>query len=76
MSKIRYCWVEKGALPNPKVHLAKMGTVEWSDGSVTPHVLPQCGTRVDVCALENERGNQIPVGAGDLCRRCFPKETT
>lgn len=74
-AQTQYCFVLKSGVPNPKIHKVKTGPVTWSDGRTEDHILPACGTRIDVCALETEWAYGIDgMGhAGDPCGKCFPK---
>jgi hypothetical protein len=72
---MKVCYVNKGSVPNPKLHRVKPRQVNWSSGTTETRDLPACGTKVDVCAIEYEHGETIEsLGyAGDACGRCFPK---
>jgi hypothetical protein len=73
---MKFCFVHKGSVPNPRIHRVKPRKVDWSDGSTDTRDLPACGTKVDVCAIEYEHAPDIEsMGhAGDACGRCFPAQ--
>ena len=70
--KAVYGFVYKGGVPNPKMHRLVLKTVNWSDGSTSEEFLPQCGTKVDVCAMEiADPTHWSWMGDTDgMCKRC------
>jgi hypothetical protein len=74
MAKTLFCWLHKSGVPEPKVHRAAHKETQWSDGSTRLHIVPGCGARVDLTALESEWARDVDSMSlyGEPCKRCFP----
>ena len=71
-----YTMLNKGAVPNAKIHRAVNREAADSAGRVEARLLPACGVRVDWTALEYEHTDRKPSLVGELCGRCFPERLT